>query len=76
MASARVGRRTLGQLLRQGWNEIPEVVGATAGGIIGLGFMGVAAYLYKKKDLQNRRFKMVPTVVRPDDPRAKYARYD
>ena len=76
MAGAQVGKRTVGSLMKRAWNEIPEVAGATAGGIVGLGFTGIALYIYQKKDLSNRRFKLVPTVVRPDDPRAKYARYD
>lgn len=76
MAAAPVARRSLGQLFKKACDEIPEVVGATAGGILGTLISIYAVNLYYKKGLDNRRFKMIPVVVRPDDPRAKNLRTD
>lgn len=69
-------RRTLGQLLQQGWNEIPEVIGSTGLGIIGIGLGLVGCYNYVKRDGDNRRYKSVYMIMRPDDPRVAKIRKD
>ena len=62
--------RGLTGMLRQGWNEIPEIIGSSVVMVIGLGF-GVATMVgYSMKDGDNRKHKQLPTVMRPDDPRA------
>lgn len=76
MAGAPAARRGLVGLLKQGWNEIPEVLGATAGGLVGIAISCVALKIYYSKNLDNRRFKLIPVVVRPEDPRAKQVRTD
>lgn len=68
--AARAARKPLGALFKQACDEIPEVVGSVAAAVVGTGIiLGVLAY-YESHDLQNRRFKYLPVVVRPDDPRA------
>lgn len=62
-------RRTIGQLFRQGWAEIPEVMSSSFMAIIGIGLASVGAYKYAKYDGDNRRYKMTYVVMRPDDPR-------
>ncbi|XP_054288448.1 uncharacterized protein LOC129004082 [Macrosteles quadrilineatus] len=59
------------QLLRQGWNEIPDIVAGTAlaiGSVIGT----FAIYQYKdaKGRFDHKRYRLEYTVVRPDDPLA------
>lgn len=76
MSAARQGRRTLVQLFKQGCDEIPEIMGSSAGGLVGIGIIGYALYYYNKHELWNRRFKFLPTVVRPEDPRAQNLRTD
>lgn len=68
--AARAARKPLGALFKQACDEIPEVVGSVAAAVVGLGLcVGVVSY-HNTHDLGNRRFKFLPTVVRPDDPRA------
>lgn len=57
-------------LLRQGWNEIPEVLASGALAIV----MSTAAaykvfYVNEKNDAANHRYKLYPIYMRPDDPR-------
>lgn len=68
--AARVARKPLGALFKQACDEIPEVVGSVAAAVVGLGICAGVLTYYSKHDLQNRRFKYMPVVVRPDDPRA------
>lgn len=63
-------------LLKQGWNEIPEIVGSTAIALIGLGLGGYSLYSYTKNEGHKRRYKQQYTVFRPDDPRLRYVRMD
>lgn len=63
-------------LLKRAWNEIPEIVGATFMGLIGIGLTASALYMYYKKDGDNRRYKFEYTVIRHDDPRACKVRKD
>lgn len=74
MASA--SRRSLGQLLQQGWNEIPEVIGTTGLALVGMGLATIGCYNYVKQDGDNRRYKSTYVVLRPDDPRVKLIRKD
>lgn len=53
-----------------GWNEIPEVMGAGAMGLIGIGLATAGCYKYYKNDGDNRKYKMAYIVYRPEDPRA------
>ncbi|XP_023934360.1 uncharacterized protein LOC112043269 [Bicyclus anynana] len=74
--AAHASRRTLGQLLQQGWNEIPEVLASSGLAIFGLGLGTYACYDYVKKDGDNRRYKHVYVIMRPDDPRVAKIRKD
>ncbi|XP_026726478.1 uncharacterized protein LOC113492941 [Trichoplusia ni] len=74
MASA--SRRGLGQLLQQGWNEIPEVLASTGLAFAGIGLATVGCYNYVKTDGDNRRYKSTYVVMRSDDPKAKLIRKD
>lgn len=74
MASA--SRRTLGQLIQQGWNEIPEILASTGLAIAGIGMATVGCYNYVKMDGDNRRYKMTYVVMRPDDPKVQTIRKD
>ncbi|KAF9795925.1 hypothetical protein SFRURICE_019137 [Spodoptera frugiperda] len=72
MASA--SRRSLGQLIQQGWHEIPEVLATTGLALVGIGMATVGCYNYVKMDGDNRRYKSTYVVMRPDDPKAKLIR--
>ncbi|XP_068629017.1 uncharacterized protein NdufA3 [Battus philenor] len=74
--AAPATRRTLGQLLQQGWNEIPEVIGSTGLAVVGivLGIVGVRNYIARDGD--NKRYKQVYVIMRPDDPRVAKIRKD
>lgn len=56
-------------LIRQGWNELPELM------IVGAAFLvmtipgGYCAYRYKKDGKENKRYKLQYVIMRPDDPR-------
>lgn len=63
-------------LFKQGWHEIPEVVGSSIIAIIGLGFGAVGLYRYQTYGGERRRYKAFYTVMRSDDPRMKYVRND
>lgn len=66
MATKTTGIRAL---LKQGWNEIPEVLST---GFAAIGFMVVGsyfAYQYNAKGLENKRYKEKFLIMRPDDPR-------
>lgn len=73
---AAASRRSLGQLLKQGWNEIPEVIGSTGMALVGVALATVGCYNYVKQDGDNRRYKSNYVVMRPDDPRVKLIRKD
>lgn len=69
-------RRSLGQLLQQGWNEIPEVLGTTGIALVGIAMATVGCYNYVKMDGDNRRYKSTYVIFRSDDPKAKLIRKD
>lgn len=74
--AAAPARKGLAGLLKQGWNEIPEVIGSSAVALVGV-VLGVAgAVNYYSKDGDNRRYKSTYVVIRPDDPRAAKVRTD
>lgn len=69
-------RRTLSQLMRQGWTEIPEIFASTGAGLVGIALAVVGCYNYQKNDGDNRRYKKVFVIMRPDDPRVQKIRKD
>lgn len=71
-----VPRRTIGQLFRQGWAEIPEVMSSTGMAFIGIAMATYGCYQYAQKDGDNRRYKHTYVVMRPDDPRVSKIRKD
>lgn len=68
-AAAKASGRLV-TLFKQGWNEIPEVVGSSAVALLGLGLATVGVVNYYRKDGDNRRYKSSPVVMRSSDPRA------
>lgn len=76
MSASPVVRRGAVALLKQGWNEIPEVVGSSAVALVGIGLAGLGLYNYYSKDGDNRRYKSTYVVMRPEDPRAAKVRKD
>ncbi|XP_059049092.1 uncharacterized protein LOC131844272 [Achroia grisella] len=74
--AAPVSRRTIGQLLKQGWNEIPEIIASTGLALVGAGLATIGCYNYTKNDGDNKRYKMTYVVMRPDDPRVQKIRKD
>lgn len=73
---AAASNRGLVALFKRGWNEIPEIIGATFMGLIGLGLSATALKIYYDKDGDFRRHKLQYTVIRDDDPLAKRYKYD
>lgn len=67
-AAPQAGR--LVTLFKQGWNEIPEVVGSSFVAVLGLGLAGAGLINYYRKDGDNRRYKSTIVVMRSSDPRA------
>lgn len=63
-APARLG------LFKRAWNEIPEVMGSSFMGLIGIGLGIAGGIIYYQKDGDNRKYKMNYTVITKDDPRA------
>lgn len=73
---AAASRKTLGQLLQQGWHEIPEVLATTGVALVGVALGVVGCYNYVNNDGDNKRYKTSYVVLRPDDPRVKLIRKD
>jgi len=67
-AGARGGNKLMA-LFKQGWNEIPEVMGSAIYGFIGMGMAFYGMHRIVKYDLNNHRYKTTYTVMRPDDER-------
>lgn len=76
LAARAASRRTLGQLLKQGWQEIPEVIASTGVAFIGIGLATLGCYNYVKTDGDNRRYKNTYVIMRPDDPKVQKIRKD
>lgn len=66
MAGKAIG---LTALLKQGWNEIPEVVTTTAAAAVAVVIGIYTVHQYEKKGLENKRYKNKYVIMRPDDPR-------
>lgn len=62
--------RGLGALFKRGWNEIPEIMGSSFMGLLGIGMALIGYSIYGNKDEVYRKHKFNYIVVRPDDPRA------
>ncbi|CAH1965998.1 unnamed protein product [Acanthoscelides obtectus] len=69
--SVAPANRGLVALFKRGWNEIPEIIGSSFMGLIGIGMTGYGLYIYYAKDGDNRRYKDRYTVYRHDDPRVE-----
>lgn len=76
MAVPPAATRGLSALIKRGWNEIPEVLGSSVMGVIGIAMGAFALTKYYAEDGDNRRFKNSLLVYRSDDPRVKKIRYD
>lgn len=74
LAARAASRRTFGQLIKQGWNEYPEIVASTGLAFIGIGLATIGCYNYAKTDGDNRRYKNTYVIMRPDDPRVQKIR--
>lgn len=66
MAARGVGLKAL---IKQGWNEIPEVMSTGAGALVAVVIGSYFIYQYEKKGLENKRYKLNYVIMRPDDPR-------
>lgn len=76
MAASAPARRTLVGLFKQGWNEIPEVIGSSFMAILGIGMAGIGLVNYYNKNGDNRRYKATYVVMRSTDPRASLVHKD
>lgn len=56
-------------LLKQGWNEIPEILVAGSVALVTMAMSGFGIRYYYKNDLFNKKYKLYPVYMRPDDPR-------
>jgi hypothetical protein len=45
-------------VLKQGWDQIPDIMATTALALVGLGLGGIGLYRYYAKDGDNRRYKV------------------
>ncbi|ODM93549.1 hypothetical protein Ocin01_13127 [Orchesella cincta] len=61
-------------LWKQGWNEIPEVMGSAFYGFIGIGIGTYGTWRYYKEERYNHRYKTTFTIYRPDDERVSRIR--
>lgn len=56
-------------LFKQGLNEIPEVILSGVAATIVASAAFAKIYYDSKHDGQNKRYKLIPVLMRPDDPR-------
>ncbi|XP_055388181.1 uncharacterized protein LOC129616583 [Condylostylus longicornis] len=70
MAAAGPARNGLTGLLKQGWNEIPDVVGGSVLAVVGLVLGTIGVSRYYSLDMDNRKYKIGFVVMRPEDPKA------
>lgn len=56
-------------LVRQGCNEIPEIMLSGVAAILSTVACSAVMYRYYKNDGNNRKYKLLPVYMRPDDPR-------
>lgn len=57
-------------LIKQGCNEIPEVILSGVAAFAATAVCSVVMIRYYKNDGENRKYKLLPVYMRPDDPRA------
>ncbi|XP_018336518.1 uncharacterized protein LOC108745011 [Agrilus planipennis] len=55
-------------LFKRAWHEIPEIVGSSFMGLIGIGCAIAGVYNYNKRHGNVRKYKTRYTVIRSDDP--------
>lgn len=63
-------------MFKQGWNEIPELMLA---GILSMFAMAGGFYklhTIQNTDVMNKKYKLLYTIMRPDDPRVARIRKD
>jgi len=68
--TAPAARKSLVQLWKQGWNELPEIMGSSMFALFGIGIGIYSVRRYYKEELYNHRYKDLYLVYRPEDPRA------
>lgn len=56
-------------LVKQGFNEIPEVIAAGVGAVAVLSAASVRLFYYNKNEESNKVYKLIPVYMRSDDPR-------
>lgn len=56
-------------LFKRGWWEIPEIMASSCMALIGGVLASIGVYNYVKRDGDNREYKSVYMIMRPDDPR-------
>lgn len=71
-----VPRRTLVQLFKQAWTEIPDIVAGTAVALTGITMGLIGLNRHYKNDGDNRRYKNTYIIMRSDDPRAALVHKD
>ncbi|XP_059483447.1 uncharacterized protein LOC132201352 [Neocloeon triangulifer] len=69
--AAKASQTGLMALWKRGWSEIPEVMGSSVMAVIGLTMGVIGLKHYYDNDGDNRKYKNVYTVYRPDDPRVQ-----
>lgn len=60
----------LANLFRQGYNELPELYFAGAATLGSIVYASARLYQREKNGENNKVYKLIPTYMRPDDPRA------
>lgn len=63
-------------LVRQGWNEIPEIMGSGCLALILMFPAGWSLHKYYKEGKNNKRYKQEFVIMRPDDPRVPLVHKD
>lgn len=56
-------------LVKQGLNEIPEIIFVGIGAVVAASAASVRLYYYQKNEEWNKVYKLIPVYMRPDDPR-------
>lgn len=56
-------------LIKQGFNEIPEIMVSGIAAVLSTVVGGIACYRFYKRDGANHKYKLLPVYMRPDDPR-------
>ncbi|XP_065338328.1 uncharacterized protein NdufA3 [Cloeon dipterum] len=69
--AARASQTGLMALWKKGWSEIPEVMGSSVLGVIGIAAAAYGIKKHRDSDGDNKIYKSEYIVYRPDDPRVK-----